>query len=93
MINFLILTGVAITAYILERLFYFINKFITLRTYYKGKFYQKKIQRLHDNAFYYYYDLMQTDPVNFAYDLASRDINRLKRERRIDFLYRKLKQG
>ena len=90
MINLLILTGAAITAYILAEIFKFIDKQISLRAYYNGKFYKKKVQKLHDNAFYYYYDMMQTDPLKLSYDLASRDINRLKKERRIDFLYKKL---
>jgi hypothetical protein len=88
--NFLILSGAAILAYLLSELFKFIDKKITNRAYCNGKFYQKKIQKLHDNAFYYYYDLMQMRPQDLAYDLASRDINRLKREGKIDFLYKKL---
>lgn len=91
MINFLILSGAAITAYLIERLYGFIDKQFALRAYYNGKFYQKKVKRLHDNAFYYYYDLMQQDPVRLSYELASRDINRLKRERKIDFMYAKYK--
>lgn len=90
MTNLLILSSAAIAAYLLERLFKFIDLKFRLRAYYKGKFYKKKIQKLHDNAFYYYYDLMQTQPQNLAYDLASRDINRLRRERKIDFIYREL---
>lgn len=93
MINFLILSGVAITAYLIAKLFEFIDRKLTLRAYYKGEFYKKKIKKLHDNAFYYYYDLMQMRPQDLAYDLASRDINRFHKEKRIDYLYQKLKQG
>lgn len=91
--NFLILSGAAITAYLIAKLFEFIDRKLSLMAYYRGKFYQKKIQKLHDNAFYYYYDLMQTNPQHLAYDLASRDIKRLKKEGKIDFLYRKLAGG
>lgn len=90
MINFIILSGAAITAYLLAKLFEFIDRKLSLMAYYRGKFYKKKIQKLHDNAFYYYYDLMQTRPQDLAYDLASRDIRRLKKEGKIDILYRKL---
>ena len=88
--NFLILSGAAITAYLIAKLFEFIDRKLTLRAYYNGKFYKKKIQKLHDNAFYYYYDLMQTNPTHLAYDLASREIKRLRREGKIDCMYRKI---
>lgn len=88
--NFLILSGAAITAYLIAKLFEFIDRKLTLRAYYNGKFYKKKIQKLHDNAFYYYYDLMQTNPAHLAYDLASREIKRLRREGKIDCMYRKI---
>ena len=88
--NFLILSGVAITAYILTKICIFIDKQVTLRIYEHGEFYKKKVQRLHDNAYYYYLDVMETDKFRFAYDLASRDVNRLKKEKRIDQMYKKL---
>ena len=88
--NFLILSGAAIAAYLLAELFQYIDKKITKRAYYNGKFYKKKIQKLHDNAFYYYYDLMQTNPTHLAYDLASREIKCLRREGKIDCMYRKI---
>ena len=88
--NLAIIISAAIGAYVLERISSYIDKRAALLAYQKGKFYQKKIQRLHDNAFYYYYDMTQSDPMRLSYDLASRDINRLMREKRIDAMYQKL---
>lgn len=88
--NLIILIGAAIIAYLLNKFCELIEYRFNERAYKTGKFYQKKIQRLHDNAFYYYYDLMHTDPIGLSYDLASRDINRLRKENKIDAVYTKL---
>ena len=89
-INLSLLLGAYIGALVITKVFEWCDRQVAMREYKKGQFYQKKIKRLHDNAFYYYYDMMQTDPVRLSYELASRDINQLKRTNKIDFLYRKL---
>lgn len=88
--NIVIILSAAVGAYLLERICAFIDNRTNLMNYHKGKFYQKKVQRLHDNAFYYYYDLTQSDPVRLSYELASQDIKRLKKEKRIEQMYQKL---
>ena len=88
--NLAIILTAAIGAYVLDRICAFIDTRTNLRNYHKGKFYRKKVQRLHDNAFYYYYDMTQSDPMRLSYDLASRDINRLRKENKIDAVYTKL---
>lgn len=88
--NLAIILTAAAGAYILEKICAFIDNRMALKEYHEGKFYQKKLQRLHDSAFYYYYDLTQSDPTGLSYELASRDIKRLRKEKRVDFMYSRL---
>lgn len=56
----------------------------------RNDIYQYKCKKLHDKAFYYYYDLMLNNPAEFAYDLASKDLKRVKRKGQVNFLYEQL---
>ncbi len=58
----------------------------------KNQLYKKRCELLHDDAFNYYYTLAVTRPDLLSYDLASKDINRLKRENLIFTMYSKLKK-
>lgn len=58
----------------------------------KNELYKKRCELLHDDAFNHYYTLAVTRPDLLSYDLASKDINRLKRENLIFTMYSKMKK-
>ena len=86
----LILAGAGVIANLTERLLKKILpavKSAELRTHFKNDIYQLKRKRLHDDAFYHYFDLAVMRPADLAYDLASRDLNELERKKRIEAVY------
>lgn len=95
--NLVILGGTAIIAWVLTKLFEKLDQIQTrmerkrkLRAYYNSQFYQKKIKKVQDKVFGYYLDFAQTDPISLAHFIASREIEGIKAQRRIDYLYKKL---
>lgn len=59
----------------------------------KSEIYVKKCRKLHDKAFFYYYDMATTKPELLAYELATLDIKRLKENNLIDYMYSSLKRA
>ena len=51
--------------------------------------YTFKYKKLHDKAFYYYLNLCINNAVDLAYDLASKDLKRVAKEKRVNQLYDK----
>ena len=91
--NLVILSLAGGSAFILWAVYEYIDYSFTKKnnkTYSKGEIYKKKCQKLHDKAFYYYYDLIINNPVQMAYDLASKDLNRIRFNKQVDSLYKKL---
>lgn len=99
--NFLILMTAAIIAWFLAKLFEFADKKALreerrreikakIRAYYNGSLYKKKCQKVQDKMFDYYYDFALTDPICLAHFLAEREVEGVKAQRRIDYLYKQI---
>lgn len=58
----------------------------------RNDIYTYKCKRLHDVIFNYYYTLTQIDPVKLSYDLASKDLNFLKRKKLINKKFESLRE-
>lgn len=55
----------------------------------KNDLYKYKYKKLHDKAFIYYLTLCINNAIELAYDLASKDMKRVAKEKRINQLYDK----
>lgn len=95
--NFLILAGIAITAWFATKLFESFDRMELkaarkrrLRAYYNSQFYQKKVKKVQDKVFGYYLDFAQSDPIALAQFLSEREIDGIKSQRRIDYLYKQI---
>ena len=95
--NFLILAGIAITAWFATKLFEAFDRMELkaarkrrIRAYYNSQFYQKKVKKVQDKMFGYYLDFAQADPISLAHFIACREVDGMKSQRRIDYLYKKL---
>lgn len=92
--GYALLVLAACLAYVLTCIFDYIER---CKVNYNAKkhknddLYKMKIKKLHDSAFYYYYDLAINRPECLCYDLASKDINRLIKKNQINKLYTQLK--
>lgn len=53
--------------------------------------YKKRFEKLHNNAFDYYYTLAINDPFKLSYELASKEMKRVKEEGKVFEFYSKLK--
>ena len=89
----LIIAGAGILLLFLKALGLITKKFIPileraeLRRSFRNDMYKWKCKKLHDESFFYYLDLMRTKPHLLAYDLASKDLNELKRKNRVEKMY------
>ncbi|MCD7740522.1 MAG: hypothetical protein LUH11_04150 [Candidatus Gastranaerophilales bacterium] len=93
--SFSLLILAACLAYILNCIFSYIEKCkinYNLKKIKNDSLYKKRCEKLHDNAFFYYYTLATTRPEALCYDLASIDIARLKRNGLINEMYTKMKK-
>ena len=95
--NILILSAAGFIAWLGTKLFEYSEKKALraerrkkLRAYYNGSLYAKKCQKVQDKIEGYYYDFAQTDPVALAHFLAEREIDGVKQQRRIDYLYKQI---
>lgn len=95
--NLVILGGIAIIAWVLTKLFEKLDQIQMrmerkrkLRAYYNSQFYQKKVKKVQDKVFGYYLDFAQTDPIALAQFLSEREIDGIKSQRRIDYLYKQI---
>lgn len=95
--NFLILGGIAIVAWILTKMFEKLEQIQMrmerrrkLREYYNSQFFKKKVKKVQNKVFGYYLDFAQTDPICLAQFLSSREIESLIAQRRIDYLYKQI---
>lgn len=97
----ILFAGVLILSQILLKVFNFINNrfdgfslkkcFKNYRNYrlMRNDLYWYKYKKLHDKAFYYYLNLCVNNAFNLAYDLASKDLKRVAKEKRVNLLYDK----
>ncbi|MCD7779833.1 MAG: hypothetical protein LUH05_04095 [Candidatus Gastranaerophilales bacterium] len=51
-----------------------------------------KCKKLHNNMFFYYWDLIKTKPELLCYDLASRDLSRVIKDNKVSYFYDIIKQ-
>lgn len=89
-----IFAAIFIIVCVIERIFrFFDEKFFPYKKVRKSDIFKFKCKKLHDKIFNYYYDLMMDDPVRLAYDLASKDLNYLKRNSLVEKTYDNLRRA
>ena len=98
--NILILSTAGFIAWLGSKLFEYSEKKSLrmerkkrLRAYYNGSLYQKKCRKGQDKIEGYYYDFALSDPISLAHFLAEREIDGVKQQRRIDYLYKQIENS
>ena len=90
-INPFLLAGCAGLAWLIMKIYDFTDKLLNpIRKNKQNDIFKYKCKKLHDKAFFYYYNLMINNPEELAYDLASKDLNRVIKEKRVSILYDEL---
>lgn len=95
--NILILSAAGFIAWLGTKLFEYSEKKALraerkkrIRAYYNSQFYSKKCRKVQQKIFDYYYGLALADPICLAHSLSERDIEGVKAQRRVDYLYKQI---